>query len=745
MKKTRVKIAFVSTYPPRKCGIATFTKSFVQIFDDLYIGNRIKIIAISNERKKFSYPSKVVFEIDQFNQQSYAKAAEFINRSDIEAVSLQHEYGIFGGEDGEHILKFLENVDKPVVTSFHTVLREHSDHRRKLMQRIIDLSDSIVVMTNSAKNILVEEFNVAPSKIKIIHHGVPNISFDDKAEAKERLGFTNKTVCLTFGLINRGKGIEVAIEAIRRLAKKFPDILYLVVGATHPDIIKQEGESYRKSLEKAVSEKGTNNNVKFINRYLDYRELVDYLKAADIYLAPQIDLQQSFSGTIAYALGCGNAVISSPTNYALEVLANGRGIIINPSAKQVTKELKGLLSLPSKRRKMQLKAYQFAREMIWPKVGIEYLEVLESSLFVKNERWMMRLPDFAEKPSLAHLKKMTDGFGIVQHAVGSKPDYRFGYSLDDQARAAIACGQYLSRFKDKEAKILLEIYLAYLDKAVDENGLIHNLIDRKEMYADKFGSDDSISRSFWALSYIAGLKNIPEKIKEKAAGLVSVYWARLSNSYIQPISYNLLGYFYQSNKKEVERLADILLERFDENLENGKWHWFEDKLTYANGITPYALIKAYQLIGKRKYLDAAVAAVEFLYQVCRYKGIPMPIGQDGWFVKNGKKAIFDQQPIEAGDMVLLYNLLHEVSGEYKYKERAVEWMGWYFGNNIGNVVLYDNITHGVYDGLTRTGYNENQGAESIGVYLMAYLSFKADASTGRTRAGFLLNKTAVKA
>lgn len=703
--------------------MATFTKSFVQIFDNLYVNGSTKVIAVSDERKKYSYPDEVIFEIDQFNQQSYVRAAEFINQGNIEVVSLQHEYGIFGGEDGDYVLKLLENIDKPVVTSLHSVLKKHSDHRRRLTQRIIDLSDSIVVMTAKAKKILVEEFTVNPRKIKIIQHGVPNVRFDSKEQAKKELGLADKTLCLTFGLINRGKGIELAIESVSRLAVKFPNLLYLIVGATHPDILKIEGESYRKSLEKLVETKNAADHVKFVNHYLDYSELVNYLKATDIYLAPQSDLQQSFSGTIAYAMGCGNAVISSPTNYALEVLANNRGSVIAPSVKLMTGELKALLASPARREKIQLKSYQFARSMIWPKVGLEYLEVLQTDLFAKNERWQMRIPNFGERPSLEHLKKMTDCFGLVQHARGSRPDYRFGYSLDDQARAMIVCGQFLAKFKDAETMRLLEVYLAYLDKAIDENGLIHNFIDKRQRYADKFGSDDSIARSFWALNFIACQENLPQSVVTKAARLIPFYQSRLSNSYIQPIAYNLLGYCWQGNKKEVERLADILLERFWENSENGKWHWFEDRLTYASGIVPYALVKAYQLTARERYLSIAIDAVEFLRSSCRYKGIPMPIGQDGWYIKNGKKAIFDQQPIEAGDMVLLYNELYRVTGESKYEERAIEWMGWYFGNNISNTVLYDNVSRGVYDGLTRNGHNKNQGAESIDVYLMAYLSF----------------------
>ncbi|MEK9156449.1 MAG: glycosyltransferase [Patescibacteria group bacterium] len=724
MDRSKIKIAFFSTYPPRECGIATFTKSFVRIFDELYIEDKTKIIALSDEKGKYQYSDRVVFEVDQYNQQSYVRAANFVNESDIEVVSLQHEYGIFGGENGEYIIRFLESVDKPVVTSLHSVLRQHSLHRHRVTQRILDLSDSVVVMTYGAKRLLLEEFNINPLRIKIIPHGVPNVRFDEHEKIKQEMGYAGKTVCLTFGLINRGKGIELAIEAVSRLAKRFPDMVYLIAGATHPDILKREGELYRKRLEKLVRDWSLSDRVIFINRYLDYKELVDYLIATDIYIAPQIDFNQSFSGTLSYALGCGNAIISSPTNYALEILANGRGSIVKPEVRAITRELKSLLSSASKRERIRFKAYQFAREMIWPRVGIDYLAVMQSNLFMKNEKWRSRLPDLAELPSTDHLIRLTDDIGIVQHALAQRPDYRFGYSIDDQARAAIACGGLLKVKPDAKIESLLEIYLSYLDKAVDQDGVIHNFLDQNEQYIDRVGSDDSIGRSFWALGYLADIPDLNKRLRDKILELLPRYRSRLSSSYTQSIAYNLLGFCYLRDREKASRLADILVERLRENSENGKWHWFDDRMTYGNGIIPYALLKAYRLLKKKEYLETALGAVEFLRTTCRYKGIPLPIGQDGWYAKNGKKAIFDQQPLEAGDMVLLYNELYDLTNEQRYRDRAIEWLGWYFGNNISSIVLYNNITHGVCDGLTRKGCNVNQGAESTAVYLLAHLSFR---------------------
>lgn len=724
MDKSKIKIAFLSTYPPRECGIATFAKSFVRIFDELYVRNQTKVIAVSDEMGKYDYSRRVGFEIDQFDEQSYVKAAEYVNQSSIEVVSLQHEYGIFGGLDGKYIIKFLESVNKPVVTSFHSVLKEHSDHRYKLTQRILDLSDSIVVMTNDAKKILTETFKINPRKIKIVPHGVPNVRYDDKDKAKSALGLKGKTVLSTFGLINKGKGIENAISAMSLVAKDHPNIIYLVIGATHPTVLKNEGESYRSSLEELTKKYDLQNNVRFINKYLDYKELVEYLKATDIYLAPQVDFNQAFSGTLSYAIGCANAVVSSPTHYAKEILASGRGIVTMPEAEKLAKEIDHLLASKGFFDKTRMNAYRFARNMVWPQVGLLYLKVIESNLFIKKDNWKKRVPSFSEKPSLKYLEKMTDKFGIVQHAKLTEPNYDFGYSLDDQARGIIAGVNYIERYgKNESVQSMITIYLDYLKKVIDKNGIIHNFIDKKFKFADKIASNDSIGRSFWALATIVKSKVVPNEIKNHAKELLPIYKQKVTNNFVKAIAYNLLGFCLLEDKDEINRLADILVQRFEENSDGDKWRWFEGKLTYANGIVPYALLKAYVVTKNKKYLKVAQDATVFLDSACCYKGIISPIGQDGWYSKNSKKAIYDQQSLEAADMALLYNEFAKVLKDKRYRNKAIEWFGWFFGNNINESVMYDNVTRGIYDGMTRKGVNGNQGAESILVYLMAYLSF----------------------
>jgi len=725
MEKTKVKIAFLSTYPPRECGLATFSESLIKVFDALYVKNQVKVIAVSDQKGKYPYSPRVCYEIDQFDEQSYVDAANYINKSQIEVVAMQHEYGIFGGKDGKYILKFLENVNKPVVTSLHSVLRIHSEHRHRLTQRILNLSNSVIVMTKDAKKMLAETFKIDPSKIVIVPHGVPNIRYDEKKQAKELLGYKGKTLLSTFGLISRGKGIENAINAMAEVVKQNPNALYLVIGATHPNILKQEGESYRKTLIKLINQRKLHKNVQFINRYLDYDELNYYLKATDIYLAPQIDFNQAFSGTLSYAIGCGCAVISSPTYYAKEILAANRGIVSLPDPDLIAQEINKLINNPAQMEKVRLNAYQFARKMVWPFAGLEYLKVIESNLFRDSKKWITRLPEFSESPSISYLQKMTDSFGLVQHSKITEPDYNFGYSLDDQARGLIVCKNYLDLHNDdeKEVRKLLGTYLNFLKNAIDKKGIIHNFIDRAKKFQDEIASPDSRARSFWALAQLRNSIKVKESTRKEVEKLLAKYEQSLSYERIKPVAFILLAYVELGNKEKVEKAAKMLIKAYQENSKDQEWLWFEDKLTWGNAILPYALIQAYFITNNEEYWKIAQQSLLFLEKNYQTNNTPSPVGQDGWYFKGKKRATYDQQPIEAADMILLYNYLFHITSEKKYREKALQWMGWYFGNNIKGVMVYDHLTRGVFDGITRTGVNLNRGAESIVTYLMAYLSF----------------------
>ncbi|AKM82383.1 TPA: hypothetical protein DD449_04800 [Candidatus Berkelbacteria bacterium] len=715
MEKIDLKLAFLSTYPPSRCGIATFASSLIENLEH-YLNSQIKIIAVSDLKQ--AYPPQVIFEINQNQKQSYFEAAKMINTSSIEVVILQHEYGIFGGEDGEYILNFLENINKPIVTSLHSVLHVHSTHRKLLTQKILNLSNSVVVMTKAAKKILLETMDIQAEKIFVVPHGVPNVRFDEKDKIKDFLGLDNKKVVSTFGLLNRGKGIELAISSVSELVSTYPDILYLIIGVTHPKILEKEGEQYRRSLMRQVKEMKLTNNVRFIDSYLDYYDLVCYLKATDVYLAPQLDLNQAFSGTISYALGCGCVVVSSPTSYAKEVLSDGRGVIVEPKSEKISNELKKIFTSEDSIKKTALKSYRYARSMTWHQVGLKYLDVIEKNLFINNDGWAQRLPNFKSPPPLNHLLNNTTDFGLYQHMIGSTPNIEFGYSLDDQARALIACHELSYNFTDLKVEKYKKVYLSFLDNAIDNKGRIHNFFSDAQKYIDKNASADSIARSFWALSCCKE----DSRYKIKTNKILSIYQNKLNFDHVKPISYSLLGYTNLKNKEMTILLADKLIERFSQT-SNKSWQWFEDELTWANAIVILSLCKAYKLTKNSIYLSTALKSLKFLEKHSIVSGYPAPIGQKKWYKRNKCRSLFDQQPIEVADMVMLYNELFYITGEKKYKDKAFFWFGWYFGNNMNNVLIFDPITKGVCDGLSKNGVNKNQGAESIVTYLMAYSSF----------------------
>lgn len=399
MEKSDLRVSFVSTFPPRHCGIGTYTIALSRVMDEFFLKRRTMIAAISD--RKYRYSDKVFFEIKQENRRTYRKAAEFLNSGSCEVVSIQHEYGIYGGEFGEYLLDLMEHLDKPCVTTLHSVVPVHTAKRKSITQRILDLSEMVVVMTNVSKETLLRIFNIDPGKIRVIHHGVPNVRPDEQEKAKKKLGLEGRFVVSTFGLINPGKGIEYALDALPHVVHEIPNILYLIVGKTHPVIRKKFGEVYRETLEQKMRDLKLNGHVRFINRYLDYHELVDYLKSTDVYIAPQTDPHQSASGTLAYAIGAGAAIISTPTAYAQEVLANGRGYLVDfLDSVAIAKKLHRLAKSPELLQKKRIKTYLYGRRMIWPVVGLEHLKVFEQLAYGKPKPIRVPVRSLTKTPEL---------------------------------------------------------------------------------------------------------------------------------------------------------------------------------------------------------------------------------------------------------------------------------------------------------------------------------------------------------
>lgn len=721
------KVCFLSSFPPRECGIATFTKDLTSAMDKKF-NPRLKsqIIALNENVSFYNYGDKVIMQINKDDIEDFINTAKRINNSKkIKLVCIQHEFGLFGGEYGNYIVPFLETIKKPVVVAFHSVLPNPTEVRRKVVRFIAFKSAAIIVMAKRAIKILKEDYGVREDKIHVIMHGVPNVPLCDSPAIKKRLRINpEKIVLSSFGLLNRGKGIEHVIGALPKLVKKYPNILYLVIGETHPVVRKKEGEKYRNELIQKVEELGLKNNVKFYNKYLTLREIKDYLLATDVYICPNLDKNQIVSGTLSYALGCGKAVVSTRTAYSEEVLADKRGVLVdfeNPNS--FVKAVGQIISDKEFRKKLESDAYAFSRPMIWPNVASAYL-----SIFNKIVKLVEEPVDKCPSIKLNHLRALTDNFGCIQFAKLSIPDKTSGYTVDDNSRALIAAVLHNSLFKSKTSLKLAQIYLNFLSHAQEENGDFKNFIEGTDAK-----SEDGFGRVIWSLGYAinkcsnAAIVKKAKTVFDKASPLIS----RLNHPRAK--SFSIIGLYHYYKKKpdkkkllQIRELADYLIELYEEESE-GEWDWFESCLTYSNSKLPECLFLAYELTNDERYLQVAKKTLRFLTKVMFVNGTLELIGQDGWYPKGGKKAFRDQQPIDASSMVQTYLTAYNITKNKEYYRRAVLSFNWFLGKNHIKQMIYDERSGGCYDGydgLSQDSINLNQGAESTISYLLARLSLE---------------------
>src|SRR5512146_559723 len=512
------RIAFVGNYLPRQCGIATFTTDLCEAIAGEYQGTACIALPVNDTEAGYAYPDRVRFELTEKDIESYRRAADFLNIGNVDMVSLQHEFGIFGGRAGSHILALLRELRMPVVTTLHTILRNPDPDQRRVLEEIAALSDRLVVMSERGSALLQEVYHVLPEKIDLIPHGIPDVAFVDPSFHKDLFGVEGKTVLLSFGLLSANKGIENVIAALPAVLEKYPNVVYIVVGATHPHVLQKEGETYRLSLQWLAREKGVEANVIFYNRFVSLDELVQFISAADIYITPYLDAAQITSGTLAYTLGAGKAVISTPYWYAEEMLANERGALVpfrDPQA--LSEQVIDLLDNESKRHAMRKRAYLFGRDMIWPEVALRYMNSFERA---RTEHRYHAAAEFAVKPmdqragelpplKLDHLHHLTDETGILQHAIFTIPNYREGYTTDDNARA-LMISALLEELGNTEATDLATRYLAFTWYAFNsETRRFRNFMDYQRNWLEETGSDDSHGRALLALGTVLGRSNIP--------------------------------------------------------------------------------------------------------------------------------------------------------------------------------------------------------------------------------------------
>lgn len=733
-----MKIAYISTNMPRACGLATFNANLKAAIEtnESTKKNGSFVVAIndSDDLEQYKYADDVKHVIRQQNQKDYIRAAKFINTSNVDACIMQHEFGIYGGDSGIYVLPLLYRIEKPMLTILHTVLQEPSYLQKLIIQEIAKQSSKVVVMAHKAVQFLIDIYGISPDKIALIEHGVPDYQEDAVNPLKSNSLFANKKVLLTFGLISRNKGLETIIKALPDIIKNHPDVVYLIIGNTHPHIKKVQGEEYRDYLKLLAINLGVSKHVNFINSFIPENELINYLGAAEIYITPYLNEAQITSGTLSYAIGAGAAVVSTPYWHAQELLAENRGKLFDfGNYQQLAEIVNELLEQPSLLNQIKSNAYNYGLNLRYPKIGKLYLDLIAETIQDKKETInpdytidAEMLPTF----TLDYVKRLTDDTGIVQHARYGIPNLKEGYCMDDNARALIMVLMSYDQFKNKDALKLLPIYLSFIQYMQCDNGDFRNFLSFKREYLDEVGTDDSFGRTLWALGFM--VCNSPNSsYKEFARELFFNSLQHLDNlQHLRGYANSIIGlcHYLSSTqdddlKKKVEKLSEKLINAYQEH-KSDNWHWFEEKLTYDNAILPMALLKAYEVTDNYLYKEIGLEALAFLDAETLDKGYYNPIGNDGWFHKDKsrEKAVYDQQAIETMAAVMMYFQAFNITNDMNYIKKMYQTYLWFLGENALRIPLYDHETNGCCDGLTPVGLNRNQGAESTLAYFISHLT-----------------------
>jgi len=740
------RIAFVGNYLPRECGIATFTTDLCTALAAEYGEGRLFAIPVNDLESSYDYPEQVRLEIAQEDLASYERAADFLNFNGNDLVCLQHEYGIYGGSAGRHILTLLRKLKMPLVTTLHTVLREPDMNQRMVLEEISRLSDRLIVMSELAAQLLREVYAVPGEKIDVIPHGVPDFQFMDPNYFKDRFGAEGKSVLLTFGLLSPNKGIENVIKALPAILARHPNVVYIVSGVTHPHIRRREGERYREELRALAEQLGVSSSLILVNRFVSAEELVEHVGAADIYITPYRQEAQVVSGTLAIALGAGKAIISTPYWHAKELLAEERGVIVpfeNPDA--IAGAVLRLLDNDGERHAMRKRAYLHSRETIWPKTARKYMASFQRARFertlqpraAQQDDVAANAADYLPALNTDQMLRLTDDTGILQHAIFSVPNTREGYTTDDNARALIV-STLLDENPDadrREYPDLSHRYLSFLWLAFhSDSGRFRNFLGYDRRWLEDFGSDDSHGRALWSLGNVlghsrnAGLRGAAGRLFEAAVPATLTFTSPRAWAFCILGMQAYLDWFPGDRAVQGARntLANRLLDIYERS-HSATWRWFEKSLSYSNARLSQALILAGWRSDNHRMIEAGMDSLKWLVaeQHRDDKEIFVPIGSNGFFIEGSEKARFDQQPVEACATVSACLEVYRLTEESQWLEEARRVFGWFLGKNDLQVPLYDVLTGGCRDGLHPDRVNENQGAESTLSFLMALLEMQA--------------------
>ncbi len=728
------EILFITSYPPRECGIATYSQDLIFSLNNKFRKSfDIKICALENQNDNYKYNEKVDFVLQTDNQNSYLELAENINENlNISMVLIQHEFGLFRSNEQDFI-SFLKSLNKPISIAFHTVLPNPDDLLKENVQKIDKIVESFIVMTNSSAKLLVKDYEIKTEKISVIPHGTHLVEHTNKDVLKEKYKFEGRKIISTFGLLSSGKCIETSINALRQIVKKHPEVLFLVIGKTHPNVIKTDGEKYRESLEAKIKALKLTKYVKFINQYLPLKQLLEYLQLTDIYLFTSKDRNQAVSGTFSYAISCGCPIISTPIPHAVEVLQNGTGIIIDfENPKQLAEQVNHLLENEKLRKEISSNGIHKLAPTAWENSAIAHAILFEK---ISDER--IELHYKIPKINLNHFKNLTTDFAMIQFSIINQPDINTGYTLDDNARALVAMCQHYELNNDENDLEYINKYFNFIKFCLQPEGYFLNYVDVDKKFTKQNSENlaDSNGRAIWALGYLSSICHLlPDELSDNVlktfqlslVNVCKINSPRAMAFIIKGIYYNNSCHFSQDNIRVLKHLTDKLVQMYKHEKDEN-WFWFESYLTYGNSILPEAMLCAYLATNNLAYKEIAQTSFDFLLTKIFTKNSIKVISNKGWLHNNNnyqQEKIGGEQPIDIAYTILALSKFYEAFNDYEYLHKMEIAFSWFLGNNHLHQIVYNPCTGGCYDGLEDNYINLNQGAESTVSYLMARLTME---------------------
>ena len=738
------KVAFLGDYLPRKCGIATFTTDLCRAMTAEFPAFQCLVVPVNDITGGYEYPAEVRFEIEEQDLTSYLRASDFLNITDVDVVCVEHEFGIFGGTAGSHVLALLRELQMPIVTTLHTVLREPNSDQRRVMRDLIQLSTRLVVMSERGREFLRDVYQAPMAKVDLIPHGISDMPFADPNFFKDEFGVAGKQVLLTFGLLSPNKGIEFALRALPDILKEFPNVVYIVLGQTHPNLLRDEGEAYRLSLERLAKDLHVQKHVVFFNRFVELEELMRFIGAADIYLTPYLTEAQITSGTLAYAFGAGNAVVSTPYWHAAELLTEERGKLVPfRDAKAIAVAVVDLLRDEPLRHSMRKNAYKLGRDMIWSRVAQLYAKSFEQARQDHNfiGRKSSPIKTLDEQPGqlpelkLDHLFRMSDSTGIFQHASFTVPNFSEGYCTDDNARA-LALTVMLRKLGHGSRQLAAQAatYAAFLNHAFDRsNNRFRNFMSFDRQWLEDVGSEDCQGHALWALGKCVSqttqgsFQALAAQLFEQALPVAAEFASpRAWASTLIGIDEYLRRFGGDRRASQIrESLTAKLLQRYADAATD-EWHWFEDVVSYANAKLPHAMILSGRCLNNKTMLDIGLKTLRWLTRIQTSEtGSFRPVGSNGFFTRGKERAMFDQQPIEAQATISACIEAYQATDDTTWIVEARRVFEWFLGRNDLGLALYDPGSGGCRDGLHMDRLSQNEGAESTLAFLLSLAEMRA--------------------